>query len=158
MTTLTLNYTILNKRAIIILIALLSMPLFKACAQQLKSRMMMSVIMEKTIVEKQAGGQIFIQRPSLWRIGGFYQTTIDNRVEGIPNATLWGAMVAAPLVKSQKMNFYLTVRAGMANNMFFVMTPGLLTEIKVFQRWSIDVGMSVRKGYAAVNTGINFKL
>jgi hypothetical protein len=157
MTALILPNTILSKRAIIFLIAILSLPICKSCAQRMKSKIIMSVLLEKTIVEKQAGGSVYLQRPSLWRIGGFYQSTIDNRVEGTVNSTFWGAIVAAPIVKSGKMNFFLTMRAGVANKIFYVVTPGILTEIKVTQRLSFDVGVSIRKGYQSALTSLNFR-
>src|SRR5258708_18701872 len=144
-------------RIVIILLAALSLSVCKSCAQSRKPHIMVSAILEKTIVEKQAGGSICWQLPSLWRIGGFYQSTIDNRVEGTENATFWGALLAAPIVKSGKLNFYLTIRSGYANNIFFVTTPGLLTEIKISQWLSLDTGVSIRKGYLSANTSLNFR-
>src|SRR5438105_1734236 len=82
-----------------VLLIIVSMPITKSCAQKLKSRLYMSITVEKTILEKQAGGAMYLQLPSLWRIGGFYQTTIDNKLEGATTGTFWGAMIAIPIVK-----------------------------------------------------------
>src|SRR6266566_624239 len=87
-----------RKRLFILLFVALGFPICKACAQSRKPHILMSAIMEKTILEKQAGGSLCLQLPSLWRVGGFYQSTIDNRTEGTENATFWGGIIAAPVV------------------------------------------------------------
>lgn len=141
-----------------ILLIIVSVPITKSCAQNLKSKLYMSAIIEKTILEKQAGGGIYLQLPSLWRIGGFYQTTFDNKVEGTTGGTFWGALLAVPLVKAKKMNFYFNARAGLVDNIFFVATPGVTTEIKISRHLGVDIGMSLRKGYLSANTNLNFRL
>ncbi len=140
-----------------ILTLFITVTALKACSQSVHTKFFMSGIMEKTILEKQAGGALYVQFPSLWRAGVFYQTTFDNKIEGTTNGTYWGSMVAAPLVKSGKLNFYAQLRAGFVDNRFFVAAPGVITEVKITHHLSADVGLSIRKGYLSATTNLNFR-
>src|SRR2546430_13369109 len=68
----------------------------------------------------------------------FFNDTATTEIYTLSLHDALPIFIAAPVVKSGKLNLYLTLRSGFANNIFFVATPGLLTEIKIFNRWSLD--------------------
>ena len=124
-----------------------------AWAQQI----LLSPVAEKTIVNYQLGAALQLQSRAGWRAGGFYQQAVTHAATE-PADNYWGLMAAAPLVKTDKLNFYLAGRAGLANRHFFTVSPALDTSIKLSKIFSTDLGLSYRKGYMSALLALNIHL
>lgn len=117
-----------------------------------------SPLVEKTINSYQYGASVSIEVQSQWRFGGFWQTSLSRQEMIIPREHFWGVVVAAPLVKADRIAFYTNARIGIVNKYFLVISPALVTELKLLKRFHINVGMSIRKGYLSAQTSLNIKL
>jgi len=119
----------------------------------------MAPIAEKTVSGWQYGTMISFQAKSLWSIGGFYQRHFVGASDESPNGNpFYGIALNAPLVKSDKINFYYNTRAGLVDGRFIVVAPGLETELKLSRVVSFSVLMSVRMTYPSAAFKIHFKL
>ncbi len=117
-----------------------------------------SPLVEKTINRYQYGASVSIEVQSQWRFGGFCQTSLSRQEMTRLCEHFWGVMVSAPLVKADRITFYANTRIGIVNKYFLVISPALVTELKLFKRFHINVGMSIRKGYLSAQTSLNIKI
>jgi hypothetical protein len=96
-----------------------------------------------------AGG---FQSRKLWAYGLFHQTrlVVNHENAGDPsNGTWYGLYVAAPLVKTEKMQVYAQLRSGLKDERFVIIVPSIETAIRLAPQWSISVGSSFRHMYPA---------
>ena len=85
---------------------------------------------EKTIAGNQYGSQLSFETKGQWNVGGFYQTSWQQTTEGIKFINpFYGITINAPLAKSERINFYVNVRAGVVNQRFLVVAPELETKL-----------------------------
>jgi hypothetical protein len=120
--------------------------------------MVVSPMVEKTISSYQYGVSVSMEVQSKWRFGGFCQTSLSRQEQTRSLDHFWGITVSAPLMKADRITFYSNARVGIANKYFLVVCPAVVTELKISKRLSIDVGMSIRKGYLSAQTSINIKI
>ncbi len=121
-------------------------------------RIIVSGITEMTVAGYEVGGVISYESKGAWRTGAFYQQSLPTRSEFANRNTFWGLINSIPLVKTEKLKFYGVVRTGMVNQKFFVLTPGLETDLSVGNNLSIGAGFSIRKTYPSASLKINFIL
>ena len=127
----------------------------RATAQQL----VVSPMTEKAVTGWQVGTVIKFQTKGKWALGGFYQTSITPNVEDEKvKDTFYGAAVYAPIVRTNKLVFYINLRGGVVNEKFVAIAPGLETEINLFKNLSLAFGTSVRMQYPSATARINLKL
>ena len=126
-----------------------------AFSQQLK----MAPTVEKTVAGNQYGSLLMYQNKSQWCFGGFYQTSLLRNSEGIHSINqFYGIVFNAPIVKSDKINFYFNARCGLVNQFSMVIAPGVETEINISKSISIGVAMSLRMTYPSAAARIYFKI
>lgn len=122
-------------------------------------RVLVSATGEMTVAGYEGGGVISIEGKSAWKVGVFYQKSLflQKEYETSTNA-FWGMITCVPLAKSEKVNFHGVVRAGFANEIFFVVTPGFETTVRLGNNLSFGAGLSIRKTYPSASMKINFVL
>lgn len=107
---------------------------------------------EVTVAGTQYGSSIIYETRSAWGGGVFYQSEIKSRPEQIPSKeTFMGFVAQAPLAKSKRITFLGQLRAGLANNQFVVIVPGLETKLNITSRFGTSFGMSMRMGYPSLS-------
>jgi hypothetical protein len=127
----------------------------RATAQQL----VVSPMTEKAVTGWQVGTVIKFQAKSKWALGGFYQTSITGNVEYEKvKDTFYGAVVYAPIVRTDKLVFYINLRGGVVNEKFVAIAPGVETEINLLKNLSFALGTSLRMQYPSATARINIKL
>lgn len=118
-----------------------------------------SPLTEKTTLGLQYGSSLSYQTASKWGLGVFYQASIQKNEKGISQENpFYGLIVNIPLGRSEKVNVYAHTRVGIVNNLFFVLTPGLESELKISNHLSISGIMSFRMGNPSAIMQLNFKL
>jgi hypothetical protein len=116
-------------------------------------------LMEKTISENEFGAAITYRSKRLFGIGGFYQGSIDRNSEKLKvQDPFYGAVVSIAMLKCDRLNFHANTRIGFVNKNFLVVVPGVETEIRLFKAVGLGIGISIRRGFVAVNTSIKIKL
>lgn len=142
------------KKTLFILIGFL-LAASMAFSQQFK----LAPTVEKTVAGNQYGSLLMYQNKRQWGFGGFYQTSLQRNSEGIHvHNQFYGIVINAPLVKSDKMNFYFNTRCGLVNQFIVVVAPGLETELKISKLISIAAAMSLRMTYPSAAARIYFKI
>lgn len=107
---------------------------------------------EKTATRLLYGGALTLESKGKWGIGAFYQTSLSSSVDEKASGKdiFYGAVLQVPLAKTDKINFFATARAGLANENFFVLVPGLETQIKTWKKLNTIFSMGYRVGYPAI--------
>jgi len=118
----------------------------------------MTPLVEKTVAGTQYGSMLVFRSRGLWSFGGFYQSTLQEGVDGLRPANFCGLTVAAPLMKSGRMNFYGNVRAGLVDQTFVAVVPGLETELKLSRKFSLAATMSIRMTYPSAGVKLYIRL
>jgi hypothetical protein len=118
-----------------------------------------SAVSELTVAGYEAGGMLSFANKRNWRAGFFYQSSLifANHEQKSENL-FYGIMMSAPLIRSEKINFYATVRPGIVNKQFYVISPGFETECKVGKNLSVGIGLGIRKTYPSATLKINYLL
>ena len=117
----------------------------------------LSAGIEKTATRCLYGGGLTFESKGKWGFGAFYQVGIQNELkESLKlNDAFYGLLLQVPLAKSQKIDFFATLRAGMVNENFFVVVPGLETRIKTWRKLSTTFGMGYRVGYPSMGVKLS---
>jgi len=103
---------------------------------------------EKTVTGNQYGSQLLWETKGQWGFGGFYQTAWQQTTEGVQTVNpFYGITVNAPVMKSDKINFYFNIRGGVVNQHFLAIAPGLETKLKISRILGVSALMSVRMTY-----------
>jgi hypothetical protein len=114
---------------------------------------------EKAVGGNQYGSQLLFEAKNKWSFGGFYQTSLQLHPDGGQTLNaFYGFAINAPLVKSDKINFYFNVRGGVVNRQFLVVVPGLETKLKISKRLGVSALMSVRMTYPSASLKIYITL
>lgn len=114
---------------------------------------------EKTVSGVQYGPALSFQTNSSWRVGVFYQSVMSVRPErGEVKSDFYGISAAAPMKKCDGFVFYVTIRAGLSNDQFFVLVPGIETEIRLTPRTSVAFGTSIRMQHTAASGKLMFRI
>jgi len=122
-------------------------------------RIILSGILEKTVAGNQYGAQLACRTKSSWNFGGFYQESMLIKSDGAASRNpFYGITASVPLVKSDKLDFYFNTRAGIVNQFFFAVVPGLETELKFSKVLSLSALMSVRMSYPSALFKVNIKI
>lgn len=111
---------------------------------------------EKTATKCLYGGGLTFETKSKWGFGAFYQASIMDKTDEVLELSnvFYGVLGQVPLAKTNKIDFFATVRVGMVNQDFFVAVPGLETRIQTWRKLSTVFSMSYRTGYPAVGLKI----
>jgi hypothetical protein len=110
---------------------------------------------EKTVAGNQYGLQLSIENKMQWSFGGFYQASWQPGETGMQFTNpFYGIIVNAPLVKSDRINFYFNTRLGLVNDQFFVVVPGFDTRLKLSSCLSFSIGSSLRMTYPSASARI----
>lgn len=132
--------------------------LMASCAGY-SQKLYLSPLLEKTVAGPQYGLSSTFQLKSGWGIGGFYQFSLQKQTDAVnPSNTYFGLTVNAPLARTEKLNLYGNARMGLVNKQFFVMVPGLETEINIYKHISLSALMSMRMSYPSAGVKINMKI
>lgn len=123
-------------------------------AQQL----VLSPTAERTVAGFQYGSMLMFQTKKQWGLGGFYQQSLQTLGEGETKKTFYGIIVNAPIMRADRMNFFLHTRMGVVDRYFLVLVPGLETELKVSKRFTFSLDTSVRMSYPAAAMRVSFKI
>lgn len=127
---------------------LFSLAVFAAGAQEIVTYLQT----ELTVAGSQFGSSFIYETKSKWGVGVFYQSEIKSSPEQVPSKeTFMGFVGQAPLAKSKRITFLGHVRAGLANNQFVVVIPGLETKLNITPRFGTSFGMSMRMGYPSLS-------
>ena len=126
--------------------------LFTAGAQNLH----VSVGVERTAKRALYGGMLMFESQKKFAIGVGYQAGILNEAnEDVKLSNIfYGVAFQAPIAKSERIDFFATVRLGFVNENFFVAFPGLETRIKTWRNLSTIFCMGYRVGYPSL--GLKF--
>lgn len=109
---------------------------------------------ESTIIGLQYGGTIGYKSKKDLTLGAFYlQTKTTSEVWPEPVTTIYGAQTTVPLVRTSRLVFSASIRAGLADNQFVVVIPGAETRIKIFKNLHAVTGFSWRYGNASIQAG-----
>lgn len=132
----------------IFLLLITTMALSTAKGQALQ----LSVGLEKTATRCLYGGDLTFESKGKWGIGAFYQAGVPNESKESLKLkdAFYGLSLQVPIAKSQKIDFFATLRTGMVNEDFFVVVPGLETRIKTWRKLSTTFGMGYRVGYPSI--------
>ena len=119
-----------------------------------------SVGVEKTAKRALYGGTLMFEHRSKVAIGAAYQACISNEsYDGKKLSDIfYGVAFQAPIAKSNKIDFFGTVRLGFVNENFFVALPGLETRIKTWRNLSTIFCMGYRVGYPSVGLKLSHPL
>lgn len=114
---------------------------------------------EYTVAGVQHGAMLQYETASQWGLGVFYQTEFASGEEEFdPGSTFMGARLQAPLAKARHMSFFAVLRAGLVNDNFVAIVPGLETRVHISQRFGTAFGMGMRMGYASVSGKVFVKM
>lgn len=113
---------------------------------------------EKTVAGYQYGAALLAENKKLWGIGAFYQAGINSQGEMQPKDPFYGVMISAPVMKTDKVSFFGTLRAGFVNEDYAVVVPGLETRLSVTNRIGASFGMGLRMGYPSVSGKLFIKI
>src|SRR5688572_6005182 len=142
----------MNMKKLIIILALL-LQLKIARTQHLN----LSLLAEKTVAGSDYGATLVYENKGQWGVGFFGQTGLSkqNNEEGFSMKNpFYGLTVQAPLVRTEKITFLLNTRAGLVNQNFFIVVPGLETRIHILSRFAAVVGVGLRHGHPSASIKI----
>lgn len=136
-----------------LIIILVSCSALLSRAQQMN----FSVGAEKSVKQPEYGAYLGYETKGKWGVGAFYQAGLETPSEGnsmgVKNP-FYGMNLQVPLAKSAKMLFSINLRAGMVNEKFFVVVPGLETRLQPFKRFGAVFGMGLRHGYPSASVKV----
>jgi hypothetical protein len=120
---------------------------------------MPALTLEKNVAGSEYGASIIYQTKSLLSFGAFYQTGLHFKTEGIrTQKNFTGAVLNIPIARSENINFYVQSRFGFVNERFFVITPGVETELHLLGNVWLNVGGGLRMTYPSFMIKISFKI
>ncbi len=120
--------------------------------------MVTAIQMEYTVAGTQYGSSFIYESKKQWGLGVFYQVGVTQSVEIFDKDQFYGAQIQFPLVKSERISFFTSLRGGLVNDKFLVVVPGLETRINVGKRLGVAFGMSLRMNYPSVSSKLICKL
>jgi hypothetical protein len=137
----------------LIIILLVQIGLSNAFCQ----RLLTSTYAEYTVSGVQYGGAAIFATDRQWGAGIFYQTSLSS-TENVNIKKYYGLTLQVPIVRTSRLLLAGTLRSGVVNDQFFVIVPGLETQIELSKKIALAVGMSVRMNYPAVSSKFIIKL
>lgn len=115
---------------------------------------------EKTVSGNQVATGITLESKKLWGVGIFGQAdyaispTEDSRMLANP---FYGVVLQAPLMRSEKIAFLTSLRAGLVNEQFFVLVPSVETRMAIHSRLGLSIGSAIRMGHPSVTGKVYYK-
>lgn len=127
--------------------------LFPAKSQNLH----VAVGVEKTARRALYGGALMLENRKKFAIGVAYQANILNEAKKEIRLSdiFYGVAFHAPIAKTEKIDFFATLRVGFVNENFLVALPGLETRIKTWRNLSTIFCMGYRVGYPSLGVKIS---
>lgn len=114
---------------------------------------------EWTVAGIQHGFSVGYETRSSWALGVYYQAELEKADEdNITEDDFRGLYVQAPLAKAERLSFFALLRAGLVNNHFVAIAPGLETRVHISRRFGTAFGMGLRMGYASVSGRLFVKM
>lgn len=112
-----------------------------------------------TVAGIQHGFSVGYETRSSWGLGVYYQAELEKEnEENITRDDFRGVYLQAPVVKADKLAFFALLRAGLANNNFVAIAPGLETRVHISRRLGTAFGMGLRMGCASVSGRLFVKM
>lgn len=119
----------------------------------------LAAISERTVTGPQFGGSLTYETGKKWGMGVFYQAEIGAMGNAEDAASrLYGGLLQAPLMISEKINFVANLRVGLANEKFIVAIPALETRLNVTKRTGVSFEMSMRMSYPSLSGKLFIRL
>jgi hypothetical protein len=140
----------------LMIICILQVPLLVAAQQ-----VVLQSGIEKTISNVEYNARIGFELKSLFGIGGFYQAGLQRSTESNSLNRVnpfFGGFLQMPVAKSERIAFLINVRAGIVNENFFAVVPGVETRVHLSPRVGFSVGSALRHGHASFSTCMFLKM
>lgn len=114
---------------------------------------------EWTVAGIQHGFSVGYETRSSWGLGVYYQAELEKESEdNITRDDFRGLYLQAPIMKAERLSFFALLRAGLVNNHFVAIAPGLETRVHITRRIGTAFGMGLRMGYASVSGRLFLKM
>lgn len=116
---------------------------------------------EKTVVNAEYAASLGFELKSLWGLGGFYQAGLQRNSETnslAPVDPFFGGFLQVPVAKSERLAFLIHVRAGIVNDHFFAVVPGVETRVHLSPRTGFSVGSALRHGHPSFSARFFLKM
>jgi hypothetical protein len=139
-----------------ILILIIVIPVF-AMAQQV----VLQTGVEKTVSGMEYTTTLGFELKSLFGVGGFYQAGLQRDSESgslNPHNPFFGGFLQVPVAKSERLSFLVNVRAGIVNENFFAVVPGVETRVHLSPRTGFTVGTGLRHGHPSLSARLFLKM
>lgn len=140
----------------LIIICMLQVPLIVAAQQ-----VVFQSGIEKTVSNIEYTARVGFELKSLFGIGGFYQAGLQRGTESNSLNRVnpfFGGFLQVPVAKSERLAFLINVRAGIVNENFFAVVPGVETRVHLSPRVGFSVGSALRHGHASFSTRLFLKM
>lgn len=140
----------------LIIICILQVPLLVAAQQ-----VVLQSGIEKTVSNIEYTARVGFELKSLFGIGGFYQAGLQQGTESNSLNRVnpfFGGFLQVPVAKSERLAFLINVRAGIVNENFFAVVPGVETRVHLSPRVGFSVGSALRHGHASFSTRLFLKM
>lgn len=140
----------------LIIICMLQVPLIVAAQQ-----VVLQSGIEKTVSNIEYTVRVGFELKSLFGIGGFYQAGLQRGTESNSLNRVnpfFGGFLQVPVAKSERLAFLINVRAGIVNENFFAVVPGVETRVHLSPRVGFSVGSALRHGHASFSTRLFLKM
>jgi hypothetical protein len=112
---------------------------------------------EYTVANPQYGAVALCETKKQLGAGIFYQADIKAPSEGIEKNTFYGIFLQVPLATSDRLSLFGNARAGLVNERFAVVVPGLETRVNLNRHLALAFGMSLRMNYPSVSSKLVWK-
>lgn len=115
---------------------------------------------QKTIAGLQQGAEIGFSSAHQFGLGVYFQSTEWWNLEsGIHNYPYYGLFAEIPIKQDcEGLSVLLRANAGLADNQFVVVTPAIITQVKLTDWLNLRFNMSMRAGHAAIGSSVLFNL
>lgn len=116
---------------------------------------------EKTVANVEYVASLGFELKSLWGIGGFYQAGLQKNSETnslAPVDPFFGGFLQVPVAKSERLAFLINVRAGIVNDHFFAVVPGVETRVHLSPRTGFSIGSGLRHGHPSFSACLFLKM
>ncbi|WKZ61616.1 MAG: hypothetical protein QY309_08990 [Cyclobacteriaceae bacterium] len=140
----------------LIIICMLQVPLIVAAQQ-----VVLQSGIEKTVSNIEYTARVGFELKSLFGIGGFYQAGLQRGTESNSLNRVnpfFGGFLQVPVAKSERLAFLINVRAGIVNENFFAVVPGVETRVHLSPRVGFSFGSALRHGHASFSTRLFLKM
>ncbi|MBX2970335.1 MAG: hypothetical protein KF803_13280 [Cyclobacteriaceae bacterium] len=141
--------------------AILILSIFLAPFFTMAQQVVLQSGVEKTVSNMEYTATLGFEMKSLFGIGGFYQAGLHRSSESgslDPLNPFFGGFLQMPIAKSERLSFLVNVRAGIVNENFFAVVPGVETRVHLSPRTGFSVGSALRHGHPSFSARLFLKM